>query len=117
MSQLQGKQSRVLKIFVNKCLHLPKPKRRVGAVKTDMYITEYFLREHGEVGLDIPNFKAWTNVNGEEYDIEESVTIEQVADSFTEFNNVSYKCLSSTDVVVEDVDDVTQQHKKVRSTN
>ena len=41
----------------------------------------------------------------------------RLADSFTKFNNVSYKCLSSTDVVVEDVDDVTQQHKKVRSTN
>ena len=56
--------SRVLKIVVDKCQHLPKPVRRVRSVDISAYVADHFMTEHGGENND---FRAWTNVNGEDF--------------------------------------------------
>ena len=95
--------SRLLKIVVDKCRHLPKPVRRVRSVDISSYVSDHFRTEHGGENND---FRAWTNVNGEDFDIEKSLTIDEVASLFTGFNNISYECTE---------EEIVHDRKKMKS--
>ena len=91
--------SRVLKIVVDKCQHLPKPVRRVRSVDISSYVADHFRTEHGGENND---FRAWTNVNDEDFDIEK--TIDEFASLFTGFINISYEC--TEEEIVHDNDEL-----------
>ena len=53
--------TKVLRIFVEKCQHLPMPIRRVGAVNRQPRIADYFVEQHGTTEYDL-DYKVWSNI-------------------------------------------------------
>ena len=92
--------TKVLRILVEKCQHLPMPIRRVGAVNRQSRIADYFVEQHGTTEYD-PDYKVWSNIMGENYDLEKSSTFGEVDNLFSNFDNVSYKCLQEN--VIEEL--------------
>ena len=56
---------------------------------------------HGESS----EFRAWTNDNGADYDLEKQLTIRQVASLFPRLNNISFECTELETDVSNTVDD------------
>ena len=96
MSAVNYKSS-VLKISVEKCHHLPLPKRRIASVDIGLKVGELFQEEHGKVLVS--DFKAWTQLAKEErYELEHSLSLSDVMSLFDGFNNISFECLEKDDV-------------------
>ena len=50
MALLQASQTKVLKIVVDKCVHLPTPVRRVKSAELNINVEQLFKSEHGDIG-------------------------------------------------------------------
>ena len=82
-------RSCVLKVILGKCYHIPAPIHRVCSVNGSLTTGELFKREHGG---ETEEFRAWTNDSGQDFEIEKTLTIQQINDLFPRFNNLSYQC-------------------------
>ena len=76
---LRVDKSCVLKVILGKCGHMPSPVHRVCSVDYSSTTEQLFNQQHhGESS----EFRAWTNDNGADYDLEKQLTIRQVAPLF-----------------------------------
>ena len=82
------------------------PIRRVGAVNRQSRIADYFVEQHGTTEYDL-DYKVWSNIIGENYDLEKSLTFGEVDNLFSKFDNVSYKCLQEN-VIEEPVEESSE---------
>ena len=80
----------------------PSPVHRVCSVDYSSTTEQLFNQQHhGESS----EFRAWTNDNGADYDLEKQLTIRQVASLFPRLNNISFECTELETDVPNTVDD------------
>ena len=99
---LRVDKSCVLKVILGKCRPMPSPVHRVCSVDYSSTTEQLFNQQHhGESS----EFRAWTNDNGADYDLEKQLTIRQVASLFPRLNNISFECTELETDVTNTVDD------------
>ena len=82
-------KTRLLKVSLGKCQHMPAPVHRV--VSADYFSTTKELFDKQHVG-ESSDFHAWTQENSASFDLERTTTVSQLATLFPRLDNINFQC-------------------------